>query len=175
MGVDPNGEFLDTVFDVASLCFSIADVIAEPYNPWAWIGLAGDIVDLVPFVSGVGESAKAIGAVVERGDKVIDLAKAAKKTGNYKGVGVYEIVFKSGKNYVGKGGIDRMISSGKRILSDNKDEIASMMWKPAANNSDAFINEYLMQLSHGVLSANSKALTYNKIWSPGKKLFERLF
>ena len=46
----------DTIFDIVSLCFSIGDVITNPIDPWAWVGLAGDIIDLVPFVTGVGEA-----------------------------------------------------------------------------------------------------------------------
>ena len=48
--------YTETVFDVVSLAFSVADVIANPANPWAWAGLAGDVVDLIPFVSGMGEA-----------------------------------------------------------------------------------------------------------------------
>lgn len=62
---DADGEFWDTVFDIVSLGFSIADVIQNPSDPWAWAGLVGDVVDLVPFVTGVGELTKAAGKVVE--------------------------------------------------------------------------------------------------------------
>ncbi len=172
--IDTSGGFWDTAFDVVSLCFSIAEVIASPADPWAWIGLAGDVIDLVPFVTGVGETAKAVGATVKHGDDVLDLAKGAKQA--YKeGTGVYEILFTSGKNYVGKGGFQRMIDSGKRILKGNDDEILAMMWKPAKNNAEAFIGEYLLQTGKGVLSASKRAGTYNQIWSPGRKLFKELF
>ena len=53
--VDIGGYFWDTVFDVVSLCFSIVDVVSNPTDVTAWIGLAGDAIDLIPFVSGVGE------------------------------------------------------------------------------------------------------------------------
>ena len=62
MGTDPTGEFLDTVFDVISLCSSVAEVIANPANPWAWAGLAGDVVDLIPGVTGVGETVRTVKA-----------------------------------------------------------------------------------------------------------------
>ena len=42
---DDGGEFWDTVFDVVSLVFSVADVVANPADPWAWAGLAGDVVE----------------------------------------------------------------------------------------------------------------------------------
>jgi len=73
---DSSGNFFDTIFDVISIGFSIADVIANPTDPWAWAGLAGDLIDLVPFVSGVGEATKAIGAVADVVDVVDDVRDA---------------------------------------------------------------------------------------------------
>ncbi len=65
---DAEGRFWDTVFDLISLGFSIIDVIENPNDPWAWIGLAGDIVDLVPFVTCVGETTK----LLHTGTKIVD-------------------------------------------------------------------------------------------------------
>ena len=42
---DDGGDFWETAFDVVSLTFSIADVRDDPSNPWAWAGLAGDVVE----------------------------------------------------------------------------------------------------------------------------------
>ena len=67
---DDGGEFWDTVFDVVSLVFSVVDVVANPADPWAWAGLAGDVVDLIPFVSGVGEATDLLRAGV-KGKKVV--------------------------------------------------------------------------------------------------------
>ena len=68
-----------------------------------------------------------------------------------------------------------MIDSGARILGKNKDEVIAMMWKPAKNDAEAFIGEYLLQTGRGVLSRLKDAETYNKIWSTGRKLFMELF
>ncbi len=80
---DTTGDVVDVVFDVASLCFSIVDVTANPYDPTAWFGLIGDVVDVVvPFVSGVGETAKAIGAIhkaVDIADDIHDTGKSVKR------------------------------------------------------------------------------------------------
>ena len=74
MRVDNGGEFWDTVFDVVSLCFSVVDVIKNPDDPWAWVGLAADVVSLaVPFATGGGTVVKA----VSKADDVVDLAKNA--------------------------------------------------------------------------------------------------
>ncbi len=95
---DADGEFWDIVFDVVSLGFSIADVIQNPSDPMAWAGLVGDVVDVaVPFVSGVGEATKAVGALgdaadviddaydtVKAADNAIDAGKAANKVNLHK-------------------------------------------------------------------------------------------
>ena len=74
MRVDNGGEFWDTVFDVVSLCFSVVDVIKNPDDPWAWVGLAADVVSLaVPFATGGGSVVKA----VSKADDVVDLVKTA--------------------------------------------------------------------------------------------------
>ena len=52
------------------------------------------------------------------------------------------------------------------------DEITTIMWKSAPNDKAAFIDEYLMQKRFGgVLSNRKDLLTYNKIWSPGRRYF----
>ena len=74
MRVDNGGEFWDTVFDVVSLCFSVVDVIKHPDDPWAWVGLAADVVSLaIPFATGGGTVVKA----VSKADDIVDLAKNA--------------------------------------------------------------------------------------------------
>ena len=51
----------------------------NPDDPWAWIGLAGDIIDVaVPFVGGLGEATRAISAATEVIDTVDDIHDAGK-------------------------------------------------------------------------------------------------
>ena len=76
MRKDIDGAFWDTVFDIVSLAVSVCEVIANPTDPWAWAGLAGDVVDLVPFVTGVGEVTRAVKAANKAGD-VLTIQKAA--------------------------------------------------------------------------------------------------
>ena len=61
--VDHGGQFWETVFDVISLGASIIEVCVNPTDTWAWTGLAGDAVDLIPFVTGVGEVTRAVKTV----------------------------------------------------------------------------------------------------------------
>ena len=180
MRMDTSGAFWETVFDVVSLCASVAEVAINPTDPWAWAGLVGDAVDLIPFVTGVGEVTKAAKITLEAVEKSDDVVKAARKLYNAsdgasafrKSTGSYEILYESGRNYVGKGGFYRATSSAKRYVKKEKDRVVSIMWKPAKTSKQAFIDEYIMQKRFGgVLSSNRDLLTYNKIWSPGRRYF----
>ena len=76
---DDGGAFWDSFFDAVSLCFSVAEVVANPSDPWAWAGLVGDAVDLIPFVSGVGEVTRAVSKgrkVLKAADDLHDAGKA---------------------------------------------------------------------------------------------------
>ena len=70
--IEIEGLFWDTIFDIVSLCLSIGEVIANPSDPWAWAGLAGDVVDLIPFVTGVGEATKTVGATITVANTIDD-------------------------------------------------------------------------------------------------------
>lgn len=89
-----------------------------------------------------------------------------------KATGSYEIVFKSKKNYIGKGGFHRAIDSAGRYIKDGTDMVTDIRWKSAPNCREAFIDEYLMQKRFGgVTRSTPKLRTYNKIWSPGKRYY----
>ena len=80
---DADGEFWDLIFDVVSVVTSVVEVIKNPDDPWAWAGLVGDIVDVaVPFVGGVGEVTKAVGAVSKTADLVDSAHDAVKVADN---------------------------------------------------------------------------------------------
>ena len=77
MRVDNGGEFWDVVLDVISLCASVADVVTNPDDPWAWVGLGADVVSLVvPFATGGG----LLVDVLTKTDDVVDLAKSVGNT-----------------------------------------------------------------------------------------------
>ena len=172
---DAGGDYWETAFDVISLGASVADIMANPANPWAWAGLAGDVIDVaVPFVGGIGEAVKCVGNI-EKTKDVVQAAKRAKRMVS-KSVGTYEITYKSGKNYVGKGNFNRAIQSAERYAKPHKlnggkgDEVLSITWKKANGDRDAFMREYLWQnRGRGVLSSKPNAKTYNRRWSPGRR------
>ncbi|MBR2970529.1 MAG: hypothetical protein IKC48_01890, partial [Clostridia bacterium] len=71
MYTDSTGQWIETVFDLFSLGASVVEIVINPANPWAWAGLIGDAVDLLPFVTGVGEGIRAT-KMVKYADDVID-------------------------------------------------------------------------------------------------------
>ena len=79
---DDGGAFWGTFFDVVSLVCSVVDVIQDPKDPLNWIGLAGDIIDLAPVVSGVGEISKAVSKGLQVIDDVHDVTKVADNVGD---------------------------------------------------------------------------------------------
>ncbi len=79
MRKDFDGALWDTFLDIISLAVSVCEVIVNPTDPWAWAGVVGDVVDLVPFVTGVGEAARAVKAANKAGD-VLTIQKAADLT-----------------------------------------------------------------------------------------------
>ena len=81
MFADPSGYWVETVFDLFSLGVSIVEVIINPYDPLNWAGLAGDALDLIPFVTGVGETVRGVKVVakgVDMADDVYDTIKIMK-------------------------------------------------------------------------------------------------
>jgi len=72
---DVTGTAWETVFDIISLGFSIAEVAANPYDVRTWAGLVGDAIDLVPFVTGVGETVRGI-RFIDKAGNTLELAKA---------------------------------------------------------------------------------------------------
>ena len=77
---DISGNWWDTIVDVASLVLSIYDVVQNPDNVCAWIGLACDIVDVaIPIVSGLGELSDAI-SISHKASNALDAADNAYDT-----------------------------------------------------------------------------------------------
>ena len=80
--IDSSGQFWDTFFDIVSFVSSVVEVCVNPTDPWVWAGLAGDAVDLIPFVSGLGEATRAVKTVdriADAADDIHDASKVAKK------------------------------------------------------------------------------------------------
>ena len=78
MRTDHDGMFWGTLFDVVSLGFSIYDVCNNPDDVLAWLGLAGDLIDLLPVISGLGEATDLL-RIGKNTDNLVDAAKAGQK------------------------------------------------------------------------------------------------
>ena len=79
--IDVSGCFWDTVFDVITLVASVVDVCTNPDDTMAWVGLAADVVDLIPFVTGVGEVTRAVNTANKVAD-IVDTTHDISKTVN---------------------------------------------------------------------------------------------
>ena len=94
---DTEGEAVETVFDIASLIISAVEVAANPTDLSAWVGLIGDAVDLIPFVTGVGESIRVLrttGKIADGTDEVIDTYKNLRKINKGTGKEAHHILEK---------------------------------------------------------------------------------
>ena len=69
---DSSGHWIESVFDVLSLGVSVVEVVINPTDPFAWAGLAGDALDLIPFVTGIGERTKGVRIVAKGADLADD-------------------------------------------------------------------------------------------------------
>ena len=76
--MDETGTAWETVFDVVSLVASVAEVIANPRSVWNWAGVVADTVDLIPFVTGLGESVRAL-KTINKIENLVDSSKTVKK------------------------------------------------------------------------------------------------
>ena len=186
---DLQGYFWETIFDIISVGTDVAEIIIAPTDLLAWGSLGLDLVcTIVPGATGGGKAVKAIAKASEVG-KVSDGAKAVYKAADKandirKATGSYEIIFESGKNYVGKGGFGRSIASAVEHATKFIDPVVSIEWRRAANTQQAFLDEYMRMIKRGIVIRNrnetlaqsiQKAYTYNLIWSPGKTIYGKMF
>lgn len=113
MYADPSGHWIETVFDLFSLGVSIVEVVINPYDPLNWAGLAGDALDLIPFVTGIGETVKGVKIVA----KGVDIADDA-----YDTIKIMKVVDLTDDAWDAARGLDRVgdftqstMSAGRRI------------------------------------------------------------
>lgn len=133
---DPTGKAFETILDVLSLGASILDVAFNPADPFAWLGLAGDAVDLIPFVTCVGETIRALkmgSKVVDGVDSTIDTYRHLKRINKGLDVEVHHIVEKRFSEILG------FSKSGGRMPSIALSNI----------NHRAFTNQWRNILSYG--------------------------
>lgn len=74
---DNGGTFWESAIDVISFGASIVEVCVNPTDIWAWAGLVGDTIDLIPFMTGAGELTRAVKTTVKVVDKATDVLDTA--------------------------------------------------------------------------------------------------
>ncbi len=84
--------------------------------------------------------------------------------------GYYIITFDSGKEYVGKGNINRMNRSVKRLENAFNDKAIDAKHTKTATVREAFKAEAREQAKRGFIDGKTPGNLYNKIWSPGRKM-----
>lgn len=52
----------------------------------------------------------------------------------------------------------------------DKNKVASIIWAPTSASDSAFVTEFLLQSVFGV--GEEAVENFNKIWSPGKNIFQ---
>jgi RHS repeat-associated protein len=83
--------------------------------------------------------------------------------------GSYELIFESGKKYFGKGGgVERAMSSARRLFKETEDRIVGINFRQAASDTEAFVDE--AKRIRANTSQVSPASVYNKRASPGEKI-----
>ena len=163
---DDGGMFWDTILDVVSLVVSVVEVVANPTDPWAWAGLVGDTIDLIPFVSGVGETTKAIkatvGAVTETVDSLYDASRTADRFAD--SIGTYKDLKKLNKG----SGLEVHHIVEKRFapsISTNlkQNEMLSVALDPAEHR--IFTNKWRQRLPYG------KTYSKDGIWAAAQEIY----
>lgn len=148
---DAGGKFW--LLDVILLGSSIIDVCRNPGDMRAWIGFAGDLVDLCPFVTGVGETARALKVLnkgtefiegaqetaqaLKRADHVVDTYRNLRKTTKGTGLEVHHIVEKKFADALGlsRGQTDEMLSIA---LSKTDHRVYTNKWRQALPYGKAY-------------------------------------
>jgi len=151
------------------------------YN-WPWLGssartmdalYAGDYVSSLAYLLTCATEVLSLGSAsfgINLSTKGVSIAakgvvQAEKVSGSYL------LEFQSGKFYAGKGLEPRMMQSINRIETTYGDKLLNSQFFPASSTRGAFINEHnLMMRFGGPKSFNPLSPTYNKIFSPGRKL-----
>ena len=157
---DHDGETPETVFDVLSLAASIMEVAINPTDPFAWLGLAGDAADLIPLVTGVGETIRALktGAKVAEGtDDAIDTYRNLRKFTKGSDLEVHHIVEKRFKNRanISIENTDDMFSIA---LSKADHQAYTKAWRDALPYGNNYSRKQVLQAAIKIYANNSSLL-----------------
>ena len=142
---DSGGFFWDTVFDVVSLCFSIADVVKNPDDPMAWLGVVADVASLVvPCVSGGGALVRAS----TKADDVVDTVKAINNADDMVDIG--KVATTGSPNSIGK--------IGEQLAGINPKSKTSIQVNGRTRIPDALTDSTLVEVKNVKYISNTRQL-----------------
>ena len=166
---DNSGEAFETVFDVLSLGASILEVAFNPADPFAWLGLVGDAVDLIPFVTAVGETIRTLkfgSKVVEGTDNAVDTYRALRKITKGSDLEVHHIVEKRFSKQLGYG------KSGGNMpsvaLSKGNHRTYTNMWREYLPYGSVYDDKRVLQTAITIY-ANEPELLGSALFTIAKK------
>jgi RHS repeat-associated protein len=172
---DSSGKFWETIFDIVTIGFSIYDVCKNPSDPWAWAGLAGDVIDLIPIVTGVGEGIKAISKTnkivdsIQAADNVADAVDAAGDAGKAinNGIDTYGNLQKATKG----SGLEVHHIVEKRLRDPLGISDTDSMLSVALSKADhrKFTKAWRGEIPYGT---NYRGLKPDEIWGVAQKIYK---
>lgn len=159
--MDASGEAFETVFDIVTLCFSVVDVVRDPTDVGAWIGLVGDVVDLIPFVTGVGETARALRIT----DKIVDGFGGLSKAKQY-GIKAYNALKKTLKGT----GLEAHHIIEQRLVKHLDIDVKTMLSVAVTKaEHQKFTNAWRKTFEYGM---DYSTLKKSDIWKAAQKIYK---
>ena len=158
---DSTGYAIDTIWDIVSLAVSIIDVCVNPTDPWSWVGLVGDVIDLIPFVTGVGEVTRIAKVTGKIADGYGDLSKAQQY-----GVKSYNVLKKTLKGT----GLDAHHVVEQRLVKHLNIDVKTMLSVAVTKaEHQRFTNAWRKAFQYGM---NYNALKPEDIWNAAQKIYK---
>ena len=136
---DTGGEYWETAFDVTSLAVTVAETVADPTDPLNYIALAGDFIDVITPVAGVGEFIKATRTISKVNDASKDVKKVAGKITGYTKHGLEQAMGRNGVGVAPKAILDAVKNPVK--VKPQIDNLGRTSTKYTGKNSVVVLNE----------------------------------
>lgn len=156
---DEEGTAFETVFDIISLAVSAVEVISNPTDLTAWAGLLGDTVDLIPFVTGVGETIRTLRTadkIVDGADTVIDSYGHLRKINKGTGLEAHHIVEKRFAEDLGYSKSGYKMPS--IILPPDKHQIYTNKWRKLAPYKKEFNYDTIIRAAANIYNTEPELL-----------------
>ena len=155
---DITGTIAETAFDIATLAWSAIEITMNPTDLTAWAALMGDTIDLIPFVTGVGETIKALrtsSKLVEGTADVIDTYSSLRKINKGTGKEVHHIIE---KRFARNLGIERPNQMLSIVLDKDTHRRYTNAWRRALKYGKAHDLNAIVKTAAKVYSDNPRLM-----------------